>query len=331
MKDHNKSFVIVLIVLVGIFVAITVNALIRAKSWTITKPWDTHGFYCGFDNSKLVVKDAPNDFVKPNLVDYPYLYFDAKNISRQICVSKCPTEKGLPGLFDKIHIGQNRIGSYLDNKTYNAKYYPGARKVYKYKTRLVLNRCIPDLTIGGYMDLASSYSEDFEQISKIIPKYKATIDDLLKNKYMYLVSCAITLIIGFVWIMIQHDIVGYVIKFFVVLVPISLIGVGLFLFSPVVIMSPMISLFLLFYSQLKIIAVIVWVIAALIIWFLVCIWRKLNLAISLINIAADAFYYNFTTIIFRILSTFIFILVSSIVLVSSVALYSIYEFKVSDE
>ncbi|EAX96980.1 hypothetical protein TVAG_011290 [Trichomonas vaginalis G3] len=179
------------------------------------------------------------------------------------------------------------------------------------------------------MDLASSFSETIKQRLDYFPKPDGTIDYILNIKSTILICGASSVIVCFVCILILKNFASCIGKTVVMLVPLSLIGVCVFIFTSGSLVETILNREdIISQATLQIIAVIALVIAALIIWFLIRIWSKVNLALSHIEFACKVFYNNLAKFIFiRIIWLFIFILIGSIVLVSSAALYSIYEFK----
>lgn len=185
MKCHNCFCAIVFLILFGCMIALLVIGVLRAKVWTLTKSWDTHGFYCGFDNSQLNIKGAPEGLVKPNLVDYPYLFFDALNVTRQICVSKCPTNGDLQAII-KHNVTKSENVTYLDNTTYNTNYYPDANETYEYKTTVVFNRCIPEVNLEEDLINGTQFIDGLKQALDAIPALSSALNSVFNLKWQIL-------------------------------------------------------------------------------------------------------------------------------------------------
>ncbi|EAY20058.1 hypothetical protein TVAG_365660 [Trichomonas vaginalis G3] len=329
MKCHNCFCAIIFLILFGCMIALLVIGIVKGKIWTLTHSWDTHGFYCGYDNTQLDVKDLPENYTKPNLVDYPYLFFDALNVSRQICVKKCPTSGSLQDIlqYNATQTGHDKL-QYLDNSTYNTGYYPDANETYQYTTKEYFNRCIPDVDLEKDIINGTQFVNGLQQAIDAIPALSSALNSVYSLRWQILVCALGSLVIGLIWIMLLRCLTGCIVYFVVILVPVSLIGIGVWLFvngSVMGTIKEVVSTKKL--SGAQITAVVIWCIAFIIILIIIFLWSKLKSAVAIIKVAAMALGYNFLVIFVPIITMIFCFLFWAALLVSSVTLYTSASFK----
>ena len=335
MKCHDIFCMVVFLVFFIAAIVIMAVGVSKGKLWSLYNSWDTLGQYCGKNNVDFS-KDVKNGegFPFQDLTDYPYLFFDALNVSNQICVRECPQENDI---FDVFAAGVTDIVSDPDpslktlddgENLYLKTYYTEAGSVYQYKSKNVFNRCVPDVDTTKLVDF-ENFTEAFNAMVDSIPSLATALSSVANLWVQILVCCIISLLVAFIWICLLRLVTGCIVYVVVFLVPILLIAIGVFLFIQGDIMDTLTkiqeteSL-----TSAQITAIVLWIIALIILLIIIFLFKKLKSAVQMIKIAAKALGANIGVILVPIISMVIAIAFWAIILVSSVFIYTAADFEV---
>lgn len=329
MKCHNCFCAIIFLILFGCMIALLVLGIVKRNMFVLTNSWDTHGQYCGYNNKNLKITSKEAELELLDLTDYPYLFFDALNVTRQICVKKCPTEGDLTAILKYNATGQNDNLTHLSTDLYNAAFYPDANDTYSYETEELFNRCIPKINVEEDIINGTQFVDGLKQALDAIPALSSALNSVFKLKWHILAMSFASLIIGLIWIMLLRCVTGCIVYFVVFLVPIALIGIGVWLFMKGNFMGTIkevVASKKLTGSQIT--AVIIWIIAFIIILIIIFLWSKLKSAVAIIKVAAKALGQNFMILFVPIITMIFAFIFWACLLVSSVTLYSSADFKI---
>ena len=334
MKCHDVCCSIIFIIFFLAAVVIMIIGVVKGKLWSIYNSWDTLGQYCGKDNRdfKGDVKNA-GDFNFQDLTDYPYLFFNALNTTQQICVKKCPTENSitdvlLKNIDDAMDPNLKTLADDSDN--FKGDYYGTLDDVYQYKSVNTFNRCIPDIDLTKIANF-SQFKEGFNTMVDSIPSLASSLNAVSKLWWKILVCCVGSLVIAFVWVMLLRCMTGCIVYLVVFLLPIAVIGIGIWLFfkgdqmDTIAKIQENESL-----TSAQITAIVLWCIAFIIILIIIFLFKKLKSAVQMIKIAAKALGSNITVIFIPFISMIIAFLIWALILASSVFAYTANEFEIRD-
>ena len=329
MKCHDCFCCLVFLIFFAGMIAILALGIIQGKLWSLYNSWDTQGQYCGIDNNQFEGIKGSENFTFQNLKDYPYLFFDALNPQYQICVKSCPQENAITDVFlaEMNPLLQEDLAK-LSEDDYIASYYVNGSQVYQYKSKPVFNRCIPDIDTTLIAN-ATEFVEGFNQMVNSIPSLATALSSVYNLWWKILVCALGSILVSFVWIFLLRCLTGCIVYLVVFLVPVLLVGIGVWLFlngdvaSTLQTIKETESL-----SAGQITAFVLWAIALIIILIIIFLFKKLKQAVQMIKISAKALGSNCVVVFIPILSMIIALVFWALIIVSSVYTYTSSDFEV---
>lgn len=306
----------------------------KGRIWVFYKSWDTQGLYCGFDNRKLVDEVNNASFVPYDYTNYPYLFFGAGADfkKKQMCVKECPTsgkltqavEADTGSTFDITKCTDSTkilCPPGVDSSTLN---YPNMCSC-SYTTKLLMNRCIPDVN-EELTEVSKTFAGSIDTIIQEIPGFASALSSIQSNWVPILVLSICSIIISLLWIMLLRCCTKPLVYIIVIAVPILIIAIGCWFFFE--------GANAIRYGDdkdSKIVAYVLWAVAALLIVIILFLLKKLKKAIEIMKIASKALGHNLTIFFTPIIAILFEIVFWIIFIFSSLLNYSAGKFTLNDD
>ena len=331
---HTCCCAVVFLAILGAMIAIFLVGHSTGRPWAIIKSWDNTGNYCGYNNTKLrdiIIGIEDSDLVLRDFTDFPYLFMSPQGVldSNQLCVAKCPTDSDgdyESALSDSCPNEKRICPAYLTEEEAAAERKKGGKCVCPYPTLNVLNRCVPRLDADVAGNIAGNVTDLFNAFKGVLLSIPGLGDGVISCATHWreiLVFAVCSLVVAFIWIFLLRCMAGCIVYIVVILVPllIAALGVGFFLYGK--------SVFSFDDEKVnKIVAYVLWAVAALILLIIIFLWKSLKTAVQVIKISARALGSNFTALFAPLISIILGLVFWAAVIVSCVYNYTGADFLV---
>lgn len=275
MKFHDILGYSLFIVAIGVIIGVFAHTSSQVQVIELFHPRDYKGRYCGFDNRKLDVAVSYGSNLLVNLKKYKYVFFESSS-ENLICVKSCPK---CDKYFSEMCTSVDTDSSYNLNG------------IKSYATTRVGNVCYSE---DYFYDVYEAYSVDSFISGIYIPCYEAKTGISLFTLLSIVLTCAICGIMSYYTKAYVYAIMGTI--------PFLFVASGIFLY----ILAETDSDDDLeddgFQTFLKIMAILLWCIALVLILIIVFLSRKVNQVVMVIELALYSFSRNIYVVLYPFIS-----------------------------